>query len=83
MADFRNSIGAFWLKESRDGKKYMTGDITIDGRKIKVVMFSNKKRPDKKDPDYRLFLSEERGAGGGRDDGYSGQQSGDDDSTPF
>jgi hypothetical protein len=63
MSDQEKNIGGLWLKESnKTGKKYMSGNIEIDGRKIKVVVFKNTKKDqsnpaDEKKPDYRIFES--------------------------
>lgn len=51
-------IGAAWVKEGRNGK-FMSGNIEIDGQKVNFLMFKNdRKRPDRKDPDYQFVLAE-------------------------
>jgi hypothetical protein len=63
MSEQEKNIGGLWLKESnKTGKKYMSGNIEIDGRKIKIVVFKNTKKDannpaDEKKPDYRIFES--------------------------
>lgn len=55
------SIGAFWLKESAKGVKYMSGKITIDGVEHQIVLFKNTlKKEGEKTPDYRIFASKPR-----------------------
>jgi len=51
-------IGAFWTKESSNGK-YLTGSVSIDGSKIRVVMFPNRNKNNDKAPDYRLYISKD------------------------
>ena len=52
------SIGGLWLGESGNGKKYMKGEITLHGSKIKIIVFKNdRKQPGEKYPDYHIFES--------------------------
>ena len=52
-------IGKLWLNESKNGNKYMAGSIDLKGERIKIIIFkNNNKRPDKKDADYNILLSE-------------------------
>lgn len=51
-------IGAFWTKDSSNGK-FLTGSISIDGSKIRVVMFPNRNKNNDKAPDYRLYVSKD------------------------
>ncbi|MBU0962771.1 MAG: hypothetical protein KKD48_02605 [Nanoarchaeota archaeon] len=51
-------IGVLWLNDSTKGK-YLAGKITIDEKEIPIVIFkNNRKRPDKKDPDYNILMSQ-------------------------
>lgn len=54
--DYSERMGALWEK-SKNGKRYMTGYVTIDGVKHNLVLFTNNKRPDKQDPDWQIFPS--------------------------
>lgn len=46
---------ALWLNETKDGKKYMSGNLG----NAKLMLFKNDyKKPGSKEPDYRLFLDE-------------------------
>jgi uncharacterized protein (DUF736 family) len=54
----QKSIGALWLKESKSGTKFFSGNIEIDGKKIAIVIFRNTKKPEgSKQPDYRILES--------------------------
>lgn len=55
-----NKLGALWLKESGKGKKYMSGNIEINGEKIQIVVFKNDKGGVETRPDYQIFKSEKR-----------------------
>lgn len=57
-------IGALWSHKSGTGKKYMTGEVTINGKPTKVVVFKNihKKDPSDKGPDLNIYLSENQDA---------------------
>lgn len=52
--------GAFWSKVSKAGVDYFSGELTLDGKKIKVVMFSNTKKEKANQPDLQMYLSEEK-----------------------
>ena len=53
----RKDIGALWVRESKAGDTYFSGKI--DGRRI--VVFRNRyKEAGDKQPDWRIFLEEER-----------------------
>lgn len=49
--------GAFWLKDMKDGGKYMSGSITVRGEEFKVSIFRNDKGGNDKRPDYRMKLA--------------------------
>lgn len=51
------SIGALWIKTSRKGNKFLTGEIEVKGERIALVVFKNvHKQSGEKTPDYRIFL---------------------------
>lgn len=49
--------GAFWLKDMKDGGKYINGTLTVRGEEFKVSIFKNDKGGNDKRPDYRLKLA--------------------------
>lgn len=51
-------VGAFWKRETENGEKtYLTGYVTIGGKKINLVVYKNKfKEENEKAPDYRVYL---------------------------
>lgn len=56
MSKIEESIGALWLKRSKSDVPYLSGEITIGDRKIRLVVFKNKKSKDTH-PDYKIFES--------------------------
>lgn len=60
MSEQRENIGALWLKESRNGNKFMSGVVEIDGVKHDIVVFKNNYKKEDKHPDYRIFPSQPR-----------------------
>ena len=54
------SIGALWLNESKDGKKYFSGIVTIGGDTHKIVVFKNNYKEEDKHPDYKIYPSKPR-----------------------
>lgn len=51
----QTSIGALWVKEGKKGQ-FLSGKLDINGEKISVVAFKNKKTKENQ-PDYRIFVS--------------------------
>lgn len=49
-------IGAFWKRES-SSQKFLSGKIEVEGKKLEVILFTNKYKEKDNQPDYRLFLS--------------------------
>jgi len=56
------SIGALWKRTSKGGFGYLAGNIQVDGKTIKLVVFENSAKKEAKHPDYKMFLSEPREA---------------------
>lgn len=54
------SIGALWVNEGKS-QKYLAGQIEIDGKLTKIVVFKNTFKKDEKHPDYRIYLKNEKG----------------------
>lgn len=60
MSDFKDSVGALWLKESSKGNKYMAGTVKIGGVEYPIMIFKNDKGDNDRRPDYRIFPSKPR-----------------------
>ena len=51
-------IGALWLKKSKKGLVYMSGQLEIDDQKIQITVFKNERKEKKNQPDYQILKSE-------------------------
>ncbi len=57
----QDSIGGLWLHDTKNGHKYMSGQIKIgENLTFDIVVFKNDKGDNDKRPDYRIFKSESR-----------------------
>ena len=59
MSEKEQSIGALWVK-GEGGKKFMTGNVEINGEKYAIVVFKNTYKKEDKHPDYRIYAARER-----------------------
>lgn len=51
-------IGALWKKTSRDKEiNFMSGEITIDDKITKIVVFPNRFKKEDEQPDYTILES--------------------------
>lgn len=50
------SLSGLWLQKTKDGKQYMAG--TLGG--ARVLIFKNDKKTSPNQPDYNLFLAENK-----------------------
>ena len=48
--------GAMWLRTSKNGIKYMSGTLNVNGTEYDIAMFKNDKKSDKA-PDYRITVT--------------------------
>ena len=48
--------GAVWLRTSKNGLKYMSGNLDVNGTEYDIAMFKNDKKGNDKAPDYRLTI---------------------------
>jgi hypothetical protein len=72
MTDDKIKLGVLWKQVSREGNKpYLSGRVDHDGldaavallrRGGRFLVLSNKKRPEKQDPDCVLFVVPEKSA---------------------
>jgi uncharacterized protein (DUF736 family) len=53
--------GALWLRESKDGKKYMSGTVGFKGEQVQIVVFKNTYKDAENKPDYKIYLSKPKG----------------------
>ncbi len=53
-------IGALWLKETQEGKKFMSGLIETLHGDVQIAVFRNDKKEKDNQPDYNIVLSEPR-----------------------
>lgn len=52
------NLGALWKKTSRDKEiNFMSGEITIDGKITKIVVFPNQFKKEDSQPDYTILES--------------------------
>ena len=57
--DKANKMGAAWVKTSKKGDKFFSGQIEIGGVKTQFVMFKNSyKKEGSKQPDWVMYKSE-------------------------
>jgi hypothetical protein len=56
-----DKIGALWLKNSDNPRApFASGEITVKGEKVRIVLWPNNKRPDKRDPDFQIAVDTPR-----------------------
>lgn len=58
MAD-KEKLGAMWNKSGSNGP-YMSGEVEVNGVKVRVVAFVNTYKDDDKKPDWILYKSTPR-----------------------
>jgi hypothetical protein len=51
-------FGALWLKQGEKGE-YMSGEITVNDKKISIVCFKNDKQNEKQ-PDWDILVAEDK-----------------------
>lgn len=51
--------GAVWLKTSKNGLKYMSGTVNVNGEEFKIRVMKNDYKKEDKQPDYRVFIDVE------------------------
>ena len=53
-----NNKGALWIKTAKTGRKYMGGEIVINGQKHFIKVFKNYKKIKEIQPDYNLIVDQ-------------------------
>lgn len=51
-------IGALWVRETQEGKKFMSGLIETLNGDVQIAVFKNDKKEKENQPDYNIVLSE-------------------------
>ena len=51
--------GAGWIKDGKNGK-YISANITYNGKKINFAIFKNTHKKAANQPDYNIIVSEKR-----------------------
>jgi hypothetical protein len=81
-------LGALWDKESSKGNVFKSGKINKDIRAgTKIIIFENSYKDKDSDPDYYIYLSEDKQGRGkersGGNDAPRGRVGDDDSEVPF
>jgi len=51
-------IGVLWLRQSQDGKQFLSGVIQDLSGDINIAVFKNDRKEAENQPDYNIVLSE-------------------------
>ncbi len=70
-----NRIGALWIKR-KGNNVFMSGELEIDGEKIRILVFKNTYKETDNQPDYNILLPREESRRDSRNDNN-------DDDIPF
>ena len=56
-------VGGLWLKTGKDGRKFFSGEVELEGRggpRVRLFVFKNEeKEPGSKQPDYRIMRGDD------------------------
>jgi hypothetical protein len=70
MAEKMTKLGALWIKPNARGGERWTGNVEIDGKKTRIVIFPNNYKEKENQPDLIIFLDTyepgQNGTGGGQ-----------------
>lgn len=51
-----DKVGALWIKQQRGGGEHLSGEVTIDGHTVRVVVFRNSYKTEvNRQPDYIIY----------------------------
>jgi len=64
------SIGAFWKKTSKKGNIFYSGNVEVNGQKVKITMFPNNRKTEDRHPDFNIYLDTYEG--GQQSNNYQG-----------
>lgn len=53
------TIGAGWIKQSKNNSSYISVSIEWNGEKIKAMIFKNKEKRQENSPDYRIVVTQD------------------------
>jgi hypothetical protein len=53
-------IGSLWLRQTKDGKKYMSGVLNDLSGDIQIAIFPNDRKEKENQPDFQIVLYEKR-----------------------
>lgn len=53
------SIGGLWITEGKNGKKFMKGNVEINGQKEYIIIFKNNYKKDRQ-PDYMIYKQQQK-----------------------
>ena len=56
----RQKMGALWRKEQRGGGEHLSGEVTIDGRVHRIVVFRNGYKDNDRKPDFVIYADQDR-----------------------
>ena len=56
MPDQADKLGSLWKKQSTKAS-YMTGEVKIDGKKIRLIVFQNNRKTKETQPDFDIFIA--------------------------
>jgi uncharacterized protein (DUF736 family) len=65
-------IGALWMKQTKDGKKYLSGVLQDLSGDIRIAVFPNDRKQKDNEPDYQILLSEQKKEQQRKPDGFMG-----------
>lgn len=54
-----DEIGALWKKQGKRGE-FLSGELELDGKRQRVVVFPIDRKPNPNAPDFRILKAQER-----------------------
>jgi len=53
-------FGSLWENTSHNGKTFLSGEMTINGKKIRIVAFKRMEKKNDKEPDWDILTAKEQ-----------------------